>query len=289
MGTAKRERQKARRKARLEVEEKAAKRKKSIRRGIIIAIVAVVLIGISYLIFGTGNSSSSTSTTTSSSTTTAASTTTTGASTTTTTAGSTTGTTLAPVVDTAGYTTSANCPSNFSAPLKKKTYSSAPPQTINKSATYTATVTTDIGPFTIKLNPQLAPVTVNNFVFLAEQHFYDCVVFHRVIPSFVDQTGDPTGTGTGGPGYKFKDELPPTANPQYPLGSVAMANSGPSTNGSQFFIVTGAQGESLQPNYSLFGQVTSGLPVLETINKDGSSSGTPVKLHRIVSISVTES
>jgi cyclophilin family peptidyl-prolyl cis-trans isomerase len=108
----------------------------------------------------------------------------------------------------------------------------------------------------------------------------------------MDQTGDPTGTGTGGPGYKFADELPVPASPQYPIGSVAMANSGANTNGSQFFIVTGSEGESLSPNYSLFGQVTSGLSVVQRINEDGntnpSSNGVPPKvIHRILSVTIS--
>jgi cyclophilin family peptidyl-prolyl cis-trans isomerase len=160
--------------------------------------------------------------------------------------------------------------------------------TIDTSKTYTATVITDVGPFTIQLDPETAPEAVNNFVFLADQHFFDCVVFHRVIPSFVDQTGDPTGTGTGGPGYQFGDELPATTSPQYPLGSVAMANSGPNTNGSQFFIVAGQQAESLPPSYTLFGQVSSGMNVVERVNADGSSSGTPNTVHRMISVNVEE-
>ena len=91
----------------------------------------------------------------------------------------------------------------------------------------------------------------------------------------MDQTGDPTGTGEGGPGYQFADELPKKASPQYPLGSVAMANSGPNTNGSQFFIVAGSQGESLAPSYSLFGQVTSGMDVIDKINADGEPAAAP--------------
>jgi cyclophilin family peptidyl-prolyl cis-trans isomerase len=165
--------------------------------------------------------------------------------------------------------------------------------TIDPSKTYTATITTDVGPITVKLDPQTAPKTVNNFVFLANQHFYDCTVFHRVVQQFVDQGGDPTGTGTGGPGYKFADELPKTASPQYPLGSLAMANSGPNTNGSQFFIVAGPQGESLPASYSLFGQVTGGMSVVDAINAGGSpssnSQGTPTTLHRIQSVTITES
>ncbi len=183
-------------------------------------------------------------------------------------------------------TTSTDCPNSFSATLNKPSYSSYPAMTIDTSRSYTATVTTDVGPFTIQLDPEAAPLAVNNFVFLADQHFFDCIVIHRVIPSFVDQTGDPTGTGAGGPGYRFADELPDTATPQYPLGSVAMANNGPNTNGSQFFIVTGTQGESLSPSYTLFGQVTSGMSVVERINADGSSSGTPNALHRIVSVRI---
>ncbi len=112
-------------------------------------------------------------------------------------------------------------------------------------------------------------MTVNNFVFLADKDFYNCVIFHRVIPSFMDQTGDPTGTGTGGPGYTFADELRSKATPQYPIGSVAMANSGANTNGSQFFIVTGSEGESLPASYTLFGHVTSGMNVADKINADG--------------------
>jgi cyclophilin family peptidyl-prolyl cis-trans isomerase len=161
--------------------------------------------------------------------------------------------------------------------------------TIDTSKTYTATITTDIGPITVQLDPKAAPKAVNSFVFLANQHFFDCIVFHRVIPTFVDQTGDPTGSGTGGPGYSFADELPAKANPQYPLGSLAMANSGPNTNGSQFFIVAGSQGEVLAPSYSLFGRVTSGMDVVDKINAQGASSGTPTTLHRMVSVTVAES
>ncbi len=196
-------------------------------------------------------------------------------------------------------TTSADCPTNFSATLNKPYWSSPPKMTLDTSKTYTATVTTDIGAFTIALDAKQYPVAVNNFVFLAKQHFYDCIIFHRVVQTFVDQTGDPTGTGTGGPGYDFTAPAPPTASPQYPLGSVVMANgdsqpsSNPSTNGSQFFIVAGAEGETLAPYYALFGQVTSGLNVVQQINAGGSASssetGTPVTLHRMVSVTISES
>ena len=166
--------------------------------------------------------------------------------------------------------------------------------TIDPTKKYTATVRTDAGSFVVTLDDQDAPNTVNNFVFLAQQKFFNCIIFHRVIPGFMDQTGDPTGTGSGGPGYKFADELPAKASPQYPIGSVAMANSGPDTNGSQFFIVTGPEGETLAPNYTLFGTVTSGLNVVDKINADGNSStsanGSPPNvIHRILSVTISSS
>jgi cyclophilin family peptidyl-prolyl cis-trans isomerase len=166
--------------------------------------------------------------------------------------------------------------------------------TIDPSKTYTATINTDVGSFVVTLDATTTPATVNNFVFLAQQKFYNCVTFHRVIPQFMDQTGDPTGTGTGGPGYKFADELPKAASPQYPIGSLAMANSGPNTNGSQFFVVAGSQGESLAPNYSLFGHVTSGMSVVDKINADGnpkaSANGVPPKVtHRMLSVTIATS
>jgi cyclophilin family peptidyl-prolyl cis-trans isomerase len=188
----------------------------------------------------------------------------------------------------------AGCPSNPKTQLKKQSWTSAPAMTINPADTYTATVKTDLGTFVITLDAKDAPKTVNNFVFLAEHDFFNCVIFHRVIPGFVDQTGDPTGTGTGGPGYTIPDELPAKAsNPsdQYPLGSVAMANDGsPNTGGSQWFIVAGASGESLPNTYSLFGQVTSGLKVVQKINAQGSASGVPPDVtHRMLKVTISSS
>jgi len=186
------------------------------------------------------------------------------------------------------------CSSSPSTKLHKPSWSKPPAMAIDTTKTYEATVKTDAGSFVITLEAQHTPVAANNFVFLAKNNFFNCVTFHRVIPTFMDQTGDPTGTGTGGPGYKFADELPAKASPQYPLGSVAMANSGPNTNGSQFFIVTGTEGETLAPNYTLFGHVTSGLAVADKINADGnanpSASGVPPKvIHRILSVKITTS
>ncbi len=280
MATEKRQRQKAGRQARLAAEQKVQKRKQTLRRTITIVVVAAIVVGISYLIFKPGKKSTATTTSTS------------------TTSRSSTTTRPSPPGGSgnkapSAITTSAGCPANFTATLNKPSYPSYPPITVDASKTYTATVTTDVGPFTIQLNPKAAPKAVNSFVFLANQHFYDCIVFQRVIQTFMNQTGDPTGTGSGGPGYQFADELPKAATPQYPLGSVAMANSGPSTNGSQFFIVAGAQGESLAPSYTLFGKVTSGMDVVNKINAAGSaptsSTGTPATLHRMVSVTVAAS
>lgn len=145
-----------------------------------------------------------------------------------------------------------------------KSWSSPPPMAIDEKAAYTAVMRTSEGNISIALDPKQAPKTVNNFVFLAKEGFFDGLTFHRVIPDFVIQGGDPDGNGTGGPGYSFADELPKAG--AYKLGSVAMANSGPDTNGSQFFIITGQQGVQLPPNYSLFGQVTKGLDVAEKIS-----------------------
>ena len=188
----------------------------------------------------------------------------------------------------------AGCPQDPSTALTKSTWTSAPSNTIDPAKTYTATVKTDVGTFVIALDAKHAPQTVNSFVFLAQHHFFDCVIFLRVIPSFVDQTGDPSGSGSGGPGYSIPDELPAkTSNPahQYPLGSVAMANTGqPHTGGSQFFIVAGAAGESLPNTYSLFGHVTSGMAVVKKINAQGSASGVPPDVtHRMLKVTITSS
>jgi cyclophilin family peptidyl-prolyl cis-trans isomerase len=150
-----------------------------------------------------------------------------------------------------------------SPPADPKTYDAPPPLAIDESTTYTATISTSCGDIVIRLDAKAAPRTVNNFVFLAREGFYDGLTFHRVVPGFVIQGGDPAGDGTGGPGYTFADELPDDG---YPAGSVAMANSGPGTNGSQFFIVTGDA--SFLPNsYSRFGRVAKGLDVARTIER----------------------
>lgn len=148
---------------------------------------------------------------------------------------------------------------------KNNKYSKAPDMQIDKAKDYTAVLNTSKGAIKIHLFADKAPLTVNNFVFLARDHFYDNIKFHRIVQQFMIQTGDPLGMGTGGPGYKFKDELPP-AKPYAP-GIVAMANAGPNTNGSQFFIGSGDQVNSLNgvPNYTVFGEVTEGMDVVKAI------------------------
>ena len=158
-----------------------------------------------------------------------------------------------------------------SSPAAPQTFSAPPKMTISTAKTYTATMVTSCGTIVIRLAPKQAPVTVNNFVFLADQGFYNGLTFHRVIPGFVIQGGDPKGDGTGGPGYQFKDELPTTP---YTLGDLAMANAGPNTNGSQFFIVEGVQGTQLPYQYSRFGHVTAGFPVVVKIASVPSSATT---------------
>ncbi|MCH7789271.1 MAG: peptidylprolyl isomerase [Acidobacteria bacterium] len=130
---------------------------------------------------------------------------------------------------------------------------------IDPAKRYSAEMVTSMGTMVIALDAATAPSTVNNFVFLSRYHYYDGIIFHRVIDGFMCQGGDPTGTGSGGPGYRFADELP--APGRYELGSVVMANAGPDTNGSQFFIITGSSGTQLPPQYALFGKVVSGIEV----------------------------
>ncbi|MFM8836746.1 MAG: peptidylprolyl isomerase [Actinomycetota bacterium] len=157
-----------------------------------------------------------------------------------------------------------------SAPVTKR-FASMPPMGIDPSKRYSATMETSLGTMVISLDAAAAPLTVNNFVFLAAHHYYDGVIFHRIIKGFMCQGGDPEGSGRGGPGYKFGDELPKPG--KYQIGSVAMANAGPNTNGSQFFIVSGPSGVSLPPLYSLFGQVVKGLEVVEKMQSVATRPG----------------
>ena len=142
-----------------------------------------------------------------------------------------------------------------------KSYSAPPELSIDLDKKYGATLHTSLGDIKVEFLAAEAPLAVNNFLFLAGEGFYDGVIFHRVISGFMIQGGDPTGTGRGGPGYKFRDELEGAG--KYTRGTMAMANAGPNTNGSQFFLMHRDYG--LPHNYTIFGKVTSGIEVVDTI------------------------
>ena len=137
-----------------------------------------------------------------------------------------------------------------------------PDMQIDVDTIYQVTLDTDRGEIVMELDPHLAPKTVNNFVALARDGYYDGLTFHRVVPEFVIQGGDPEGSGRGGPGYRFDDE---PVKGEYTVGAVAMANAGPDTNGSQFFICIDDCRAKLQPLYNLFGYVTSGIDVAQSV------------------------
>ena len=182
--------------------------------------------------------------------------------------------------------TTPECPAVDGSSERRTSFPAEPPMCIDVNKRYTATMVTSKGEMVIALDPIAAPKTVNSFVYLARYHYYDGLTFHRVIPGFVLQGGCPIGNGTGGPGYRFADELP--APGRYQIGSLAMANAGPDTNGSQFFVISGPDGAGLPPLYSLFGAVVKGGDVVAAINDLGSRSGTPSETITIESVTITE-
>jgi cyclophilin family peptidyl-prolyl cis-trans isomerase len=194
------------------------------------------------------------------------------------------------VVNGAGAIGDEPCPPQRGAEERTTEFDSGPQGCIDPTRSYRAVVSTTRGELAIDLDAAAAPMAVNNFVFLSRHRYYDGVAFHRIIPDFVVQGGDATGVppGTGGPGYTFADELPEGGPPFYEIGSVAMANAGPDTNGSQFFIVTGEQGAQLPPNYSRFGQVVEGLDVVDQIEATGSPDGQPTEETTIESVVIEE-
>jgi peptidyl-prolyl cis-trans isomerase B (cyclophilin B) len=285
VGTPKRERQKANRQQRLEELARQARTEKRKRNGLFLLLIpvgALVLIGLIKLV---GDDSDDT-----------ASTTTIDAFASTTVDPNLPTTTLTPLPSTiagAVLTGATPCPAADGSSPRTITFAQVPPSCIDATKTYSAEVTTNKGAYTIELDAGAAPLTVNNFVVLARYHYFDNTICHRAIPQFAVQCGDPTGTGGGGPGYSFADELP--ASGAYKVGSIAMANSGPDTNGSQFFIITGANGVALTPDYTLFGQVTDGLDTtvvaLDALgNPDQAANGVP-PLEQIIiqSVTITES
>src|SRR5271165_469437 len=178
------------------------------------------------------------------------------------------------------------CPAADGSSQQRRSFEGEPPMCIDPAKRYTATITTSKGTLVAELDPLAAPKTVNNFVFLARYHYFDGIVFHRIIPGFVIQGGDPEGTGRGGPGYRFADELPKAG--RYQIGSLAMANAGPDTNGSQFFVISGPDGAALPPQYSLFGAVVSGAEVVAAIDAVGTRAGTPTEQVVIESVTIAE-
>ena len=262
-----------------QMQARAEQRRKSTRRGITIGAIVVVLIGLFFLIAFLTKDDSSTDDVASSTEAPADS-------------------SAAPVTEAPSteapesnefqYGTGECAPTDGSA-TQVREFADAPQLCIDPAKTYTALVVTNKGEFTITLDPAKAPGAVNSFVNLARFKYFDGTECHRAIPNFVVQCGDPTATGSGGPGYKFADELP--SDGEYEIGSIAMANSGPDTNGSQFFVITGSDGAGLPPKYSLFGKVTEGLDVVAVLDSLGNpaDNGVPPKEKiEITSITITE-
>ncbi len=276
MGTAKRERQKAGRQSRREEAAVQAKKQRSRAQLRNYGVLAVVLVAIVlfFLLRGGGDDDNASQSTT----------------------GATAAvTTTAPVK--AAYGT-LPCPPVDGSGERKIAFdekSGGFKQCIDPAKTYTATLKVKVADTTYDLVADLdakaAPITVNNFVSLARSKFYDAVPCHRILPQFVAQCGDPQGDGKGGPGYKFGDELP--AAGAYKIGSLAMANSGPNTNGSQFFVITGAQGVALPPNYSLFGQLRAGqdaaIQALDKAANPANNGVPPLQSVGVLTVTIAES
>jgi peptidylprolyl isomerase len=178
------------------------------------------------------------------------------------------------------------CPAEDGSSEKRQHFSQPPPMCIDLTKRYAAEMVTTKGTMGFSLDALAAPRAVNNFIFLARYHYFEGIFFHRVIPGFVIQGGDPDGTGAGGPGYRFEDELPKPG--RYELGSLAMANAGPDTNGSQFFVISGPDGVRLPPQYSLFGKLSSGADVLAAIDAIGTPSGKPTERVVIEAVTISE-
>ena len=269
MGTDKRNRKKENRRQRLDDLAKQQQRKRTRKLATRAAIFIAVVVGVALIISVSGGSDSTSTNDT------------------------TVDTTATAPVEGRAITGETPCPAVDGSEARAATFENAPSNCLDASKTYTAVVTTNKGEFSIVLDQNKAPLAANSFVTLARYKYFDNTQCHRAILDFVVQCGDPTATGSGGPGYSFADELPQAG--EYKLGSIAMANSGPNTNGSQFFIITGDQGITLPPSYTLFGQVTSGLdttvPALNAAsNPDPAANGVPpLETITIVNVVITES
>jgi cyclophilin family peptidyl-prolyl cis-trans isomerase len=190
----------------------------------------------------------------------------------------------------ASITGDTTCPASDGSSARTTKFAKAPPMCIDATKTYTATIDTTKGSFTIALDAKGAPNTVNNFVVLARYHYYDGVDFHRIIPGFVDQAGDANGPtpGQGDVGYTIADELPTAPSP-YPEGAVAMANkSTPNSASDEWFIVIGTGGSRLTSTYSKLGTIATGLDVAQAINALGAQDGTPTEAVTIKTVTIAE-
>lgn len=171
---------------------------------------------------------------------------------------------------------------------EKPTFDAPPELALEEGVDYRATLATSCGEVVVDLLEDDAPRTVNNFVFLAREGFYDGLTFHRVVPGFVVQGGDPAGDGTGGPGYEFEDELALAEEQGYEPGTVAMANAGPDTSGSQFFVVLPGGGGNLAPDFSIFGRVVEGMEAVEQIGGLPTSGDAPLQTVYIERVTIGE-
>lgn len=282
MGTEKRERQKLNRLQKVAEDKKAeaaaTRKRQIIKWGSIIGVAAVAIIGIALV----------TKKDPAKVTTAATSTTIEGSATTAPSASTSAAVASSSAAPPTGKTITGDtpCPKADGSEEKVVKFAKEPPMCIDVAKTYTATVETTKGTYKAALDAAKAPKTVNNFVVLARYHFYDATPCHRIIKAFMAQCGDPTGTGGGGPGYTFQDELPKDAK-EYLQGTLAMANSGSNTNGSQFFTVF-AEGR-LQPLYSLFGKVTDGMDTVKALESvGGGSDGKSTEPVSITKVTITE-
>lgn len=264
MGTSKRERQKKNRDARREQVTRRQQQGKARKRGSQVGVVVLLVVALVGFVFVTGNNSNTDVSETETESTQE-------------TVDTTQDTVAAQASIPFEYGTSA-CPPIDGSAEQRREFTDSHQLCIDPAKTYVATFDTTQGSFSVRLLSDRAPGTVNNFVSLARWKYFDGTKCHRVIEDFVVQCGDPTATGTGGPGYSFADELPQAG--EYKIGSLAMANSGPNTNGSQFFVITGNSGASLPPSYSLFGEVVDGLDTAvkamgALFNPDPAANGVP--------------
>jgi cyclophilin family peptidyl-prolyl cis-trans isomerase len=284
--TTKRARQKANRAKKIETIQKQEKQDQRKQYAIMAAVLVVGVLGVLYLLSLGGDDETATDTTAEVDTTEPAD--------------ADTATTADPAFAPAAVSTptpgatstgTPECPPDDGSAERTTTFAEAPPTCIEDGVTYTAEVKTTLGSFTIELDQEAAPVSVNNFVFLARYHYYEGTPFHRIIKDFVIQGGD-AGSDPPTPGYTI-DEEPPVPDEQgnaYQLGSVAMAKTpAPSSTGGQFFVVTGPNGEALPPEYSAIGSVTEGMDVVKAIEALPTNGGDfPTEEIYIESVTITE-